>query len=77
MVRGAGMLCKVTLLRLLLSSLFLFFLITNDSWDTKVLARVGVRSEASTYQTIMLNNYSPLLLENPNREQMCISKSSN
>ena len=65
------MLCKLTLLRLLLSSFFLFFLITKDSWDTKVLARVGVRSEASTCQTIVLNNYSLLLLENPRREQMC------
>ena len=54
MVRGAGMLCKLTLLRLLLSSFFLFFLITNDSWDTKVLARVGVRREASTCHSIML-----------------------
>ena len=64
------MLCKLTLLRLLLSSFFLFFLITKDSWDTKVLARVGVRSEASTYITKMLNS-SLLLLENPRREQMC------
>ena len=70
MVRGAGMLCKLTLFRLLLSSFFLFFLITKDSWDTKVLARVGVRSEASTYITKMLNS-SLLLLENPRREQMC------
>ena len=73
MVRGAGMLCKLTLLRLLLSSFFLFFLITKDSWETKVLARVGVRSEASTCQTIILNKYSLLLLENLNREQMCMS----
>ena len=64
------MLCKLTLLRLLLSSFFLFFLITKDSWETKVLARVGVRSEASTYITKMLNS-SLLLLENPRREQMC------
>ena len=35
---GAGMLCKLTLLRLLLSSFFLFFLITRDSWETSVLA---------------------------------------
>ena len=32
------MLCKLTLLRLLLSSFFLFFLITRDSWETNVLA---------------------------------------